>query len=61
RMGRPGAGHYWRRKYVRGSAIPRIEEFTSAQMDAIAASMRALVAELRSVMEHVGVAELSAT
>jgi hypothetical protein len=49
----PSGGHYWRRKYVRGSAIPRVEEFTSVQMEAVAASTRALVRELRSFMEHI--------
>ncbi|HVA26476.1 MAG TPA: hypothetical protein VMW62_19065 [Chloroflexota bacterium] len=57
----PSGGHYWRRKYVRGSPIPRFEEFTSAQMEAIAASMRVLVAELRFLMEHVGGGESSTT
>ena len=50
----PKGGHYWRRKYVRGSAIPRVEEFTSTQMEAVAASTRSLVAELTSLIEHVG-------
>lgn len=49
----PSGGRYWRRKYVRGSAIPRVEEFTSAQMEAVAGSMRALVAEVRSFMERI--------
>ncbi len=48
----PSGGHYWRRKYARGSTIPRVEEVTSEQMEAVAANLRALVTELQSFMER---------